>query len=146
MHQRNFLRKFVVAQVHTMPTKRYIAIFLISLVLLLVCTPMVSKMSCLSSGKVVTAIGQLDGCCGAHTVSPEPTFRANCCEFAQVAIDADLFQTSEFSLANIIAPVLELLKPVFAHGVNSVAERTTSLRAPPLRPVDFLAEVCVFRL
>jgi len=130
-----------------MAWKCHISVLLTALVLFAVCAPMTSKMSCLKSGRTVTAIGQLDNaCCANQEQGDQAMFRDVCCEFATVVIDTEMLNT-EFGAFDWSLNPLPIVQThadlALLHASHVTTER---LRGPPLDRAAFLTKICVFRL
>ena len=128
-----------------MTTKRHIATFLTALVVFLVCTPMVSRMSCLKSGQAYTTIGQLSACCIGHGDKEYPVFEDHCCELDTVVMDSEMLHSEFGVLAWVIAGLPFIQANVDISIVHSF-RLSDQWRGPPIDLLTFLAKVCVFRL
>ena len=130
------------------PTRhsRALAFGLVGLLLFATAGPVLSRMTCLMSGRSVVSLGDGRGCCPGPEASDSPTLKGVCCTFSVVkAADVDLRQES--------APVIHLpLVPIALHAATASTRPLSrpviavQARPPPITALQRASQLQVYRL
>lgn len=108
---------------------------------------MLSRMTCLMSGRSVVAFGMLDDCCPEPERSTHATVAPVCCVFGHAAADVEPFMPTE-AMAQVAVPyaVVGFVKPFELVLTEDVATTTLHDRAPPLPATARLALFATYRI
>lgn len=108
---------------------------------------MLSRMTCLMSGRSVVAFGTLEDCCPDPERSSEASIAPVCCVFGHAAVDVEPFKPSE-PMAQVALPfaVVGFVKPFELALTEDVGTATLRGRAPPLPAPARLALFATYRI
>lgn len=104
----------------------------------------IHRMTCLSSGNSIVAIGaQSDPCCDRQPIN---SISENCCENSVVALQLEEFNRTVDDVLDVVPAVIQTKAPL--QFPNTVAKQPTAYRAkaPPQPHCGNLALFGVFRL
>jgi hypothetical protein len=136
---------FIMRQV--LQQHRWATLLVVGLLLFTTSGLMLSRMTCLMSGRSVVAFGMLEDCCPDPERSEGATIAPVCCVFGHAAADVEPFMPSE-AMAQLAVPcaVAGFVKPLElalqeGHGTAILRDR-----APPLPVNARLALFATFRI
>lgn len=126
---------------------RWATLLVVGLLLFATSGLMLSRMTCLMSGRSVVAFGMLEDCCPDPERSGEASIAPVCCVFGHAAAEVEPFMPSE-ALAQVAVPfaAVGFVKPfelVFTEDVGTTFLRD---RAPPLPATARLALFATYRI
>jgi hypothetical protein len=126
---------------------RCITLGVVALLLFATSGLMLSRMTCLMSGRSVLAFGMLEDCC-PDTEKPEGASIAPvCCVFGQAAADVDPFMPTE-AMPQVAVPftAVGFAKPFELLLTEDIGTTTLRDRAPPPSATTRLALFATFRI
>ena len=133
-------------QRHPCRRSRALAFGLVGLLLFATAGPVLSRMTCLMSGRSVVALGDGKACCPEQERTDTPTLKGVCCTFSVVkAAELDLRQADATEVHMPVQVVMErhvpsegqpLTRPVFA----------VEARPPPITALQRASQLQVYRL
>lgn len=108
---------------------------------------MLSRMTCLMSGRSVVALGSLEDCCPDPEKPEGASIAPVCCVFGHAAADVEPFMPSE-AMAQVAVPftAVGFAKPFELALTEDVGTATLRDRAPPLPATARLALFATYRI
>lgn len=108
---------------------------------------MLSRMTCLMSGRSVVAFGSLEDCCPEPERSSEASIAPVCCVFGHAAADVEPFMPTE-AMAQVAVPfaAVGFVKPFELALIEDVGAPSLRDRAPPLPATVRLALFATYRI
>jgi hypothetical protein len=126
---------------------RCITLGVVALLLFATSGLMLSRMTCLMSGRSVLAFGTLEDCCPDPEKPEGASIAPVCCVFGQAAADVEPFMPTE-AMAQVAVPFAEVgfVKPFELALTEEVGTATLRDRAPPPPATTRLALLATFRI
>ena len=129
-----------------MQRSRALAYGLVGLLLFATAGPVLSRMTCLMSGRSVVALGDGKACCPEQERTDTPTLKGVCCTFSVVkAADVDLRQADATEIHLPVQLVLERYVPSEGRPLTRPV-LAVQARPPPITAPQRASQLQVYRL